>query len=238
MSVSRALRGSNVVITGGNRGIGLQFVKQFLSKGNNVVATTRNIEKSHELNRLAGESAGKLTIATLDVGDKDSITRFPSSIPFDHVDVLINNAGIAVRTSLDDVNAEAMLSTFSINTIGPLLVTQQVLKSGKIGGAQSSIVANVTSKMGSIADNGSGGSYAYRASKCALNIVTKSLSIDMKPRNIDTILLHPGWVKTDMTGQNGLIDDVTSVKGMISVLEEQPELNGKFFDYKQEAIPW
>ena len=193
-SVSRAIRGKNVVITGSNRGIGLQFVKQFLSKGNNVLATTRNIDKSHELNRLAGESDGKLTIATLDVGDPESITKFPSSIPFGHIDVLINNAGVMRRSTLDDVNTEAMMTAFNINAVGPLLVTQQVLKSGKLGGDTHTIVANVTSKMGSIDDNGSGGSYAYRASKCALNIVTKSLSIDMKEKNIDTILLHPGRV--------------------------------------------
>jgi len=131
------------------------------------------------------------------------------------------------------------MDTFRVNTVGPLLVAQAMVASGKFGGGDDkAILANVTSKMGSIDDNGSGGSYAYRASKCALNIVTKSLSIDLQDKNIDTILLHPGWVRTDMTNGRGLIDDVTSVKGMISVLEDQPELNGKWFDYKHEAIPW
>ena len=240
-------------------------MKQFLSKGNSVVATARNVEKASELQRLAGESNGRLTIASLDVADPASIEKFPSAVPFDHVDVLINNAGVyRGERALEDTNADVLIDTFRTNTVGPLLVVKAMLGAGKIGGSQKSIVANVTSKMGSIDDNGSGGSYAYRASKCALNIVTKSLSIDMESKNVDTILLHPGWVKTDMTRQSGLITDVQSVEvrwrsaflrnhhslththslsvsrsqGMISVLEDQPVLNGKWFDYKHEAIPW
>jgi len=115
---------------------------------------------------------------------------------------------------------------------------KEMLAAGKIGGDAHTIVANVTSKMGSVSDNGSGGTYAYRASKCALNIVTKSLSIDLSSRNCTAMLLHPGWVKTDMTGHNGLIDDATSVAGMISVLENEKDINGMLFDYKHEKIPW
>jgi len=234
----RVFSGKNVVITGSNRGIGLQFVKQFLSKDCAVVATARNTEKAAELQRLAGEAGGKLTIAKLDVSDAGSVAKFPTALPFDHVDLLINNAGIAsFGRSIQDTEPENMVDLFRTNTVGPFIVTQALLKAGLIGGEHST-VANVTSKMGSIDDNGSGGSYAYRASKCALNAVSMSLSIDLKDKNITTVLLHPGWVKTDMTSGNGLIDDITSVKGMISVLEDQPELNGKWFDYKHEAIPW
>lgn len=236
----RLFTGKNVVVTGSNRGLGLQFVKQFLSKGNNVVATARNVEKAAELQRLAGESGGKLTVASLDVADPGSVARFPSQVPFDHVDLLVNNAGVYFGgRSLDDTGADVMVDTFRVNAVGPLLVSKEMVAAGKLGGTTGgSIIANVTSKMGSIDDNGSGGSYAYRASKSALNIVTKSLSIDLESKNVQAILLHPGWVKTDMTKNNGLIDDVTSVKGMISVLEDQPELNGKWFDYKHEAIAW
>ena len=151
---SRLINGKNVVVTGSNRGIGLQFVKQFLSKGNSVVATTRNVEKAAELKRLAGESEGKLTIAALDVGDPESVKRFSSQIPFDHVDVLINNAGIMNKSTLEDVDQDRMLDCFTINTVGPLLVAQEVFASGKLGGSSRSILANVTSKMGSIDDNG------------------------------------------------------------------------------------
>ncbi|QDZ24367.1 short-chain dehydrogenase/reductase [Chloropicon primus] len=237
---TRLIDAKTVLVTGSNRGIGLQFVKQFLSKGNHVVATARNVDKATELQRLVSENEGKLTVAPLDLCDPESIARLPSEIPFERVDVVVNNAGVSANfRSLEDTSSGVMMDTFRVNTVGPLLVAQAMVASGKFGGGDDkAILANVTSKMGSIDDNGSGGSYAYRASKCALNIVTKSLSIDLQDKNIDTILLHPGWVRTDMTNGRGLIDDVTSVKGMISVLEDQPELNGKWFDYKHEAIPW
>ncbi len=137
-------------------------MKQFLSKGNHVVATARNTEKAAELQRLAGESAGQLTIAALDVSDAGSVERLPTALPFEHVDLLVNNAGIAYfGRSIEDTEPEAMVDLFRTNTVGPFIVAQALLKAGKIGGEPSTI-ANVTSKMGSIDDNGSGGSYAYR----------------------------------------------------------------------------
>ena len=170
-------------------------MKQFFAKGNSVVATARNVGKATELQRLADESQGKLTIAPLDVADPASIEKFPSAIPFEHVDLLINNAGVGTfERTLSVTTAALMVDTFKVNTLGPLLVCKEMLAANMIGGTKGSIVANVTSKMGSIDDNGSGGSYAYRASKVALNMVTRSFSIDNKDNNIETILLHPGKV--------------------------------------------
>jgi len=134
-----------------------------------------------------------------------------------------------------------MLEVFQTNAIGPLLTVQQLRKHALLGGSKgSTIIANVTSKVGSVADNGSGGGYAYRSSKSALNIITKSLSIDLASEHIISTLLHPGYVKTDMTNGNGLITKEQSVAGMLAVLENhtEEELQGSWRDYKNEEIPW
>lgn len=133
-----------------------------------------------------------------------------------------------------------MLHTFAINTVGPTLVVQQLLKNGLLGGEGSpSLVGNVTSKVGSVDDNSGGRGYAYRASKSAINIVTKSMSIDLKPHNVTCVLLHPGWVRTAMTEGRGLIDPDESARGLISVMEGAAgPINGLWYDYKLEPIPW
>jgi NAD(P)-dependent dehydrogenase (short-subunit alcohol dehydrogenase family) len=158
------------------------------------------------------------------------------------VDILINNAGVyGGRINLDTVTTQDMQDVFQVNTIGPLLTIQQLHKKNLLGGANKpTLIANVSSKVGSIDDNKSGGGYAYRASKCALNIVTKSLSIDLASENIVATLLHPGYVQTDMTQGGGIINAEQSVSGMLSVLEKhsEEELQGRFRDYKNEEIPW
>ncbi|KAA6417695.1 MAG: hypothetical protein FRX49_12383 [Trebouxia sp. A1-2] len=197
------------------------WVKQLVSKGNKVIASCRNPSEAADL-----QKAGVAHVVKLDVSD-------PASIK-----VVINNAGVyGSRISLETVTAEDMLFTYKANTIGPLLVVQQLLKN-KLIGKPATLVGNVTSKVGSVEDNGSGGSYAYRASKSALNNVNKSMSIDLEDEGITCVLLHPGYVRTDMTSGNGLIDVDQSVSGLLSVLESDLPLNGKWYDYKQEAIPW
>ena len=156
-----------------------------------------------------------------------------------HVDVLINNAGIyGPRASLNDVAAEDALAVFSTNALGPLLVVQSLRRRGLLGGAAPTLVANVSSKVGSVDDNKSGGGYAYRASKAALNIITKSLSVDLAGEGVTATLLHPGWVITEMTGGQGLIDARTSVEGMLGVLESGRELQGAWHAFDGKPIPW
>jgi NAD(P)-dependent dehydrogenase (short-subunit alcohol dehydrogenase family) len=225
-----------VIVTGANRGIGLEFARQLVQKGNTVLAGVRNPSSAHELQKVQG-----VQIEQLDVSDPASIQAWAQRLAsrHQHVDYVINNAGVYGPKALevDTVTAEDMIETYKVNTIGPLLVVQQLLKQGLIG-PPGTVVGNVTSKVGSVSDNGSGGSYAYRASKSALNNVNKSLSIDLKADQITCVLLHPGWVKTDMTNNNGLIDAATSAKGLLSVLESDLPLNGHWYDYKQEEIPW
>eukprot|EP00887_Chlorella_sp_A99_P002829 scaffold6.g2829.t1 len=173
----------------------------------------------------------------LDTASGESIRRFAAELGgvAPRVDLLINNAGVASWGDLGDVSEEEMFNCFRINTCGPLFTTQAVYKQGLL--KQGSVVAQMSSKMGSIDDNGSGGSYAYRASKAALNIVSKSLSIDLSRQGITSVLLHPGYVRTRMVGFSGLIDTDQCVEGLLRVLETK-ELNGRWWDYKGEEIPW
>ncbi|KAK4337010.1 hypothetical protein RND71_043965 [Anisodus tanguticus] len=191
----------SVLITGANRGIGLEFVKQFIKLGSNnvnyIIASCRNPEKASELNDLAKVNEN-LNILKLDVKDYSKYNEFYNnlfSIVGDKgLDLLINNAGILIRSELDDITPEKMIENFEINTVTPLMLTKSLLPLLKLS-AQSkkrTIVANISSKIGSIDDNTSGGRYAYRASKTALNQVTKSLSVDLKSFGIECTAIHPG----------------------------------------------
>jgi len=221
----------NIVITGGNRGLGLGFVQYYLAQGDEVWACYRN-----SLDGLADIQNTTLHTVQLDVSqDFDACEKdFPESI-----DLLINNAGIYGpygEQNLDSVTSQAMLDVFNVDCVGPLRVVQQ-LKSRiiKAGGS----IANVSSKMGSNADNGSGGTYAYRAAKAALVIVSKSMAIDLKPEGVSVITLHPGWVSTDMTHQSGLIDVATSVAGMTDVIGRVDSYDlGAFVAFDGQVVPF
>lgn len=231
-----AITGKTVLVTGGNRGIGLEFVRQLIAKKNTVIATARNPVDAIELKALQPAA-----VLQLDVSDVASIQQFAADVKgsASHIDLLINNAGVyGPRSTFKTVTADDMLHCFKTNTIGPLLVVQQLHLQCLLGGAAPSTVANVTSKVGSVDDNQSGGGYAYRASKAALNIVNKSLSIDLSGEGVTCVLLHPGWVKTDMTGMTGLIDTHTCVAGLLGVLESDKPLQGHWYDYAGKEIPW
>lgn len=224
-----------VVVTGANRGIGLEFCKQILAKspGNSVVASCRDPNAADDLAALQKEvGESRLAVVALDVADETSIASWaqglgalePVQAHGGSIDVVINNAGTTgtdgySKWELEDMTADEMMHVYKINTVGPLLVTQQLVKRGLIGDPGSlnpvSLVGNVTSKVGSVDDNGSGKGYAYRASKAALNIVNKSMSIDLADRGIWCQLLHPGWVRTRMTEGRGLIDADESARGLI-----------------------
>jgi NAD(P)-dependent dehydrogenase (short-subunit alcohol dehydrogenase family) len=233
-----------VVVTGASRGIGLEFVKQCLDKNNIVIAACREPKSAAKLQSLQPNDA--LSVTQLDVTSPSSISSWTQKVLqlTPHIDLLINNAGIyGERISFNDATQDAMLQPFVTNAIGPLLITQALYKAGLLGGPSSSksshsTIANITSKMGSVDDNGSGGSYGYRASKAALNIINKSMSIDLGEDNCTSVLLHPGWVRTDMVNNNGLIDTSESVSGMLAVLESGRPLNGCWYDFAGKEIPW
>ena len=251
-----------VVVTGANRGIGLEFCKQILAKsdGNSVVASCRDPSAATDLTALQKEmGASRLAIVALDVADEKSIAKWAESLAAlepvkahgGSISVVINNAGTTgtdgySKWELQDMTADEMMHVYRVNTVGPMLVTQQLVKRGLLGSVAGSpsegpvsLVGNVTSKVGSVDDNGSGKGYAYRASKAALNIVNKSMSIDLADRGVWCQLLHPGWVRTRMTEGRGLIDADESAAGLIKAMEgEYGPINGCWYDYKGDEIPW
>lgn len=219
------------LVTGSNRGIGLEFCTQLKQRGFDVIATCRKASK--EL-----ESLGVEVIENVEVSDPASLNVLVEKLAGRQIDWLINNAGIAGGLGLSDINVEAVESfkrQYEVNSLGPLLATQ--ILSGNL--ANGSKVGLVTSRMGSIADNDSGGSYAYRMSKAALNAAGKSLSIDLKPQGIAVGILHPGWVRTDMTGHGGLIDTDESVDGLLKRMDElNLDNTGTFWHTNGEVLPW
>lgn len=229
-----------LVISGANRGLGLEFVSQYLNAGWDVYAGCRKPEQATELNKLSGQaSKGTLYVMPLDVTDAQSRQRFCGAVGNQTVDLLINNAGTygPKGTPLGDVDEAEWARVFATNTISPLKMTEALLPN--LRAATAAKVVNISSKMGSMDDNGSGGLYMYRSSKAALNAVSKSMSIDLRNDGISVANLHPGWVLTDMGGPNALIDAQTSVAGMRQVIDSlTPEQSGQFIAYDGAAIPW
>jgi NAD(P)-dependent dehydrogenase (short-subunit alcohol dehydrogenase family) len=228
----------SILITGTNRGIGLEFVKHYLKNNEKVIATCRNKNSAKELLKLKNMTSN-LSLVELDVSNPDSINEFSSKITGQPIDTFINNAGVfgPRNNEFGNYNAKEWLDVFNINTIAPLLITQKILKNLRLG--KNKKLVFISSKVGSIEDNTGGGMYIYRSSKTALNQVIKSLSIDFKDKNFIVAALHPGWVQTDMGGPNALIDKKTSVKGMTRVIDSLILKNsGRFYNYDGSLIPW
>ena len=229
---------ANILITGTNRGIGLEFVKQYLAAGHHVFATCRDPANAGELSSLA-EGNPSLTLLALDVGSDASIDALPGQLAGVAIDIFINNAGVYGPRDVEvgKMDGSEWSTVFRINAIAPLLVTQALMQNLRAG--QDKVLAYITSKMGSIADNQGGGSYIYRSSKAALNAAVRSLAIDHAHEGFKAAVLHPGWVRTDMGGPNGLIDTTTSVSGLIEVIDQlDHEKSGGFFNYDGNEIPW
>lgn len=219
---------ARTVITGANRGIGLELARALTGRGDEVIAVCRT--PSAELRALKVE-----IVDGIDVADDASVARLPAALAKRPVDVLINNAGILSVESLDTLNMEAIRRQFETNTLGPLRVTKALLpnlaKGAKIG--------IVTSRMGSIADNGSGSYYGYRISKAAVNVVGVTLAHDLKERSVTVILLHPGFVRTGMTGNRGTVDPKDAAVGLIARLDAAgPATSGHFFHADGSELPW
>jgi len=228
-----------VLITGANRGIGLEFTRQYAIAGWQVFACTRHAE-SPTLNRLANEHHGKIRVQTLDVSKSLQIEDLAQQLAGTSIDVLINNAGIypsGNKENFGTINYEAWVEAFRINTMAPLKMAEAFVDN--VAKSIEKKIVNITSKMGSIDDNTSGGYYLYRSSKAALNMVVKSLSIDLAPRGITTVVLHPGWVQTDMGGYNAPTPPAESVAGMRRVIAGlRQKDSGKFYDFNGQEILW
>ena len=230
---------STYFITGCNRGLGLEFVRQLLARGQRVIATCRDIAPSTDLTALTLKHSGQLSLVEMDVSDEASMREAVALLNDEAIDVFINNAGVygPRDANFGNVDGPAMAEVLYTNAVAPVLLTQLLIDNVRKGSGKKLVY--VSSKMGSIADNGRGGSYIYRSSKTALNSVVKSLALDLAPEGIATATLHPGWVRTDMGGPNGLIDAPESVSGMLNVIDGLSVANtGQFFSYDGSTIAW
>ncbi|NRF62572.1 SDR family oxidoreductase [Vibrio coralliilyticus] len=223
-----------VLITGANRGIGLSLVKNYLAQGWQVHATYRSEKSSQDLLELEGDN---LTCHPLDVTDYQGLSEFANALPA--LDVLINNAGYygPKGYGFGNTDIDEWRKVLEINTIAPLKLVEALFPNLQKG--QLKKIACLSSKVGSMTENTSGGGYIYRSSKAALNSVVKSLSNDLSSQDFTVLALHPGWVQTEMGGPNALIDTQTSAAGLVEVIERADiSRSGEFINYDGTALPW
>ena len=226
------------LVTGANRGLGLEFVRQLLARGDHVIAACRHPGKATDLNRLAGDHPGRLHVLPLDVADEKSRNAFARELPLaaDGIDLLVNNAGVLHSGERwGSVNEANLADSLRTNAMGPFLLTQ-ALASQLADGAT---VANISSGMGSLGDDPDFHSPSYRISKAALNMATRMLAKALETRRIPVIALCPGWVKTDMGGSGAQITPPESVSALLAVIDAiTMERSGGFFDRSGKAMPW
>lgn len=230
--VSGAKGKQTVLITGANRGIGLELARQYSERGDTVIGTARKPDEALELESL------EVRVEQLDVADTASVRALASRLEGVPIDLLINNAGISGHRakSFEKTNFDEIAKTFDVNSLGPMRVTQALLPN--LEAAEGKTVVQIGSTMGSIEQN-RGGHYGYRGSKAALNMFNKSLAGDLGKRRFVCVVMHPGWVKTRMGGPSAPLEPEESVAGMLEVIEGlTPEDNGRFIDYKGNTIPW
>ena len=221
-----------VLVTGANRGIGLELARQLIEDGHKVIGTARKPAEAADLKSLGAE------VMQLDVIDSESVAAMASALEGRPIDLLINNAGTGGQApgSLADTDFERVKLTLDVNSLGPMRVTQALLPNLQAGKGKT--IVHISSVMGSIANN-RGGYYGYRASKAALNMLNSSLAIELKPMGITSVVLHPGWVQTRMGGAGADITVDVSVAGMLDVIAGLDiEKTGHFYGYQGEEIPW
>jgi NAD(P)-dependent dehydrogenase (short-subunit alcohol dehydrogenase family) len=227
-----------ILITGANRGIGLELTRQFAADGWTVLACCRNPADAAELQALS-EHNSAIEVHTLDVTDYQQMAALSAELQDRPLDILLSNAGIygPRGAGFGEVDPAHWREVLEVNSIAPLMLVQAFVE--QVAASQQKLVAVISSKMGSIADNGSGGSYIYRSSKTMVNLVVKNLSIDLAGRGISAITLHPGWVKTEMGGANAEVGVDESAAGLKSILQSAgPAQNGQFIEFNGDPIPW
>jgi len=228
-----------VLVTGANRGLGLEFVRQYAGDGWKVWAACRSPKSAKELKALQAQHADGISILALDVTDSDSIRSAAAQLRGEPIDLLLNNAGVGSPPAqkIGSLDYAAWARVIDANVLGPARVVEAFVGNVAKGGGKR--IVTLTSRMGSIEDNTSGGSYAYRSSKAGVNAVMKSFSIDLAPRGITCVVVHPGWVRTDMGGAGGKLAPAESVKALRALIDSlRAKDAGKFFDYDGSELPW
>jgi NAD(P)-dependent dehydrogenase (short-subunit alcohol dehydrogenase family) len=228
-----------ILITGANRGLGFEFASQYAADGWRVFAACRDPAAASELQCLAQNSKNMLSIVALDVTDDESVRIAARQLKDVAIDVLINSAGItgASGQTTGNVDYDSWAHVFDVNTMGPLRVIDSFID--HIARSESRLVVTITSGMGSLADNTTGGFIPYRSSKAAVNMVMRSAAIDLAPRCVTCVLVNPGWVRTDMGGPKAPLlpqESVTAMRRLIDTLG--PNHSGKFYNYDGREYPW
>jgi len=238
----RRMASQRSFVTGANRGLGLEFVRQLLARGDRVVATCRHPGKASALNALAGEHPGRLHVLPLDVADPRAIAEVARELLLldddagDHIDLLVNGAGVLHSGErFGSVGAVNLDDSFRVNAMGPFLLTQ-ALAPRLADGAR---VANITSQLGSIANTTRFGTPSYNISKAAQNMATALLAAALRERGITVVALHPGWVQTDMGGAGATVAPQQSVSGLLRVIGGlKASDSGSFLDWRGQSLPW
>jgi NAD(P)-dependent dehydrogenase (short-subunit alcohol dehydrogenase family) len=227
------------LITGANRGLGLEFARQYAADGWQVCAACRDPKSASELHRLADARGHSLQILALDVTKPASVNAAAAKLDGLAIDLLLNNAGVGGTRgeTIGNIDYKAWAKVLDVNTMGPLRVSEafvdHVARSGR------KLIVTLTSGMGSIVDNTSGGSFAYRSSKAAVNMVMRSLAIDLAPRGITCVVVNPGWVQTDMGGSHATLTPAESVSRLRRLIDSLgPAQSGKFFNHDGREYAW
>lgn len=230
--IAQAAEQSTALVTGANRGIGLELATQLKGAGYSVIGTARKPAEAKELKALG------VRVEQLDVTDAASVAALAKRLDGAAIDLLINNAGVSGdgSNSIRELDTEAMSFTYSVNAIGPMRVTQALLPNLDAGKGKT--IVHISSVMGSIANNW-GGAYDYRASKTALNMLNSSLAKELGKEGYTSVVMHPGWVQTRMGGESAPVKPTDSVAGLLTVIAGLDKTdNGKFYDYEGKPIPW
>jgi NAD(P)-dependent dehydrogenase (short-subunit alcohol dehydrogenase family) len=230
----------SILITGSNRGLGLEWVRQYLDVGWRVYATCRSPNKAVDLHQLQ-QAYNSVSIHQLDVTQPDQIQRVKQELASTKLDLLINNAGMYYerwgKDKLDHIDYEAWEESFRVNTLGAIRMTEALR--ANLSRSEKRLVVSITSHMGSIGDITSANDYAYRSSKAALNAVMKGLVYELAEEGIGILLLHPGWVRTRMGGSSAPLsanESVSNMRRLVDVFRQED--NGKFYRYDGEVMPW
>jgi NAD(P)-dependent dehydrogenase (short-subunit alcohol dehydrogenase family) len=225
-----------ILITGANRGLGLEMVKQYSADGWQVIACCREPEKASELHKLKQNK--NIQILQLDVSDTQSIKNLFPQIESQSIDILLNNAGVLPQDlEFGMTDPQILIDAFKVNTVAPFILAETLFKN--IVASKFKIIANMSSIMGSMELNSSGGYYSYRSTKAALNAITKSMAVDLKKHDVKVVALHPGWAQTDMGGPNATVAPAESVKKIRKILSDLTWVDsGSFIGYDNNRLAW
>jgi NAD(P)-dependent dehydrogenase (short-subunit alcohol dehydrogenase family) len=229
----------SVLITGANRGLGLEFVRQYNAAGWRVFACCRKPETAADLRDIAAGSEGRTTIHPLDVAEHGHIAALAEELQNEPIDLLLNNAGVygPNKMGFGHIDYTAWAEVFAVNVLGPTRMIECFIE--HVARSDKKRIACVSSLMGSIARNTSGGHYLYRSTKAALNMVVKGLAFDLRERGVTVVAVHPGWVRTDMGGADADLAPADSVRGMVQVLDWLGAWDsGKFLSHDGSELPW